>query len=679
MTQPNSSQQSAQIHSVAESSTEGLLRQAHLCVEVIKNIQLGLTIWRLQDANDPTSFVLVASNPAASRITGIGLSTQVGQRILDCFPNLLNYHSNYLHHYAAIACTGRSTSLPIEMSYSDDQMTGVYRVKAFPLPDRQLGLLFEDITDRKAAEQSLQESEQRYATLAQTIPVGVFRTDRHGNRLYVNDRWQEITGIPTDEPSESEWTAALHPQDRDRVVTAWNDCVQRQIFFEEEYRFQRPDNTVGWVLGRAIPQTDDEDNVVGVVGSITDISDRKQAEIALRESEERFRATFEQAAVGIAHIAEDGQWLRVNQTLCDTLGYLREQLMALSYHDITPVEYRDRDRTLLQQLVTGDTDTDVLQKEVVRADGSRIWVEITASAVREEWGDVQPALQLMSTITANEQSTNVPRVKYLLAVIEDISERKQAELDLYERANELSSLNAVLSQTTALLQRRNEELDQFAYVASHDLKAPLRAIANLSEWIEEDLEGKLPDENQRQMQLLRGRVHRMEALIDALLEYSRVGRIPTEQESVDLHDLLAEIVDLLDPPSSVTIALPPPMPALVTRRLLLRQVFANLISNAINHHNRSDGTITVSVRELDDAYEFAIADDGPGIDPKYHQKVFTIFQTLESRDSKESTGIGLAIVKKIIDTEGGNIWIESALGEGSTFYFTWPKAPAKWL
>ncbi len=673
MTQPQPFQQP----DLTQSLAENLLGQTHLCVEVIKNIQLGLTIWHLQNPDDPTSFVLVASNPVASRITGTELSNQAGRRILDCFPNLLKYDSNDLNHYAAIACTGRSSYLPIEVFYSDDRMSGFYRVKAFPLPHRQLGLLFEDITDRKAAEQSLRESEQRYATLAETLPVGIFRSDRSGNRLYVNDRWRDITGISADAPSEAEWATALHPQDRDRVIAAWNHCVQQQIPFQQEYRFQRPDQTIVWVLGRAIPQTDDGD-MVGFVGSITDISDRKQAEIALRESEERFRATFEQAAVGIAHIANTGRWLRVNQTLCNTLGYSREQLMMLSYQDITPAEYLERDRIMLQQLVHGNIDTDVLQKEVVRADGSRIWVEITVSAVREELSDVQPSMTLMSTITANQESADAPSpVKYLLAVIEDISERKQAELALYERANELTALNAVLSQTTALLQRRNEELDQFAYVASHDLKAPLRAIANLSEWIEDDLEGKLPEENQHQMQLLRGRVHRMEALIDALLEYSRVGRIPTAEESVDLHALLSEIVDLLDPPSTITIALPPPIPALITRRLLLRQVFANLISNAIKHHDRPDGTITISVRELNDAYEFAIADDGPGIDPKYHQKVFTIFQTLESRDKTESTGIGLAIVKKIIDTEGGNIWVESALGEGSTFYFTWPKASAR--
>jgi signal transduction histidine kinase len=210
-------------------------------------------------------------------------------------------------------------------------------------------------------------------------------------------------------------------------------------------------------------------------------------------------------------------------------------------------------------------------------------------------------------------------------------------------------------------------------VASHDLKAPLRAIANLSEWIEEDLQGQLPAENQQQMHLLRGRVHRMEALINGLLEYSRVGRMNAPVERVSVPKLLNEIIDSLVPPATFTIELAPHLPTFKTKLLALRQVFSNLLSNAIKHHDAADGRIQVSVKDLGYFYEFAVADDGPGIHPNYHQKIFTIFQTLQARDVKESTGIGLAIVKKIVETEGGTIRIESQENQGATFYFTWPK------
>ncbi|MFM2314905.1 MAG: hypothetical protein RLZZ04_4181, partial [Cyanobacteriota bacterium] len=260
---------------------------------------------------------------------------------------------------------------------------------------------------------------------------------------------------------------------------------------------------------------------------------------------------------------------------------------------------------------------------------------------------------------------------HLIAIIRDVTERQRAEENLQVRANELTRLSKILARTNEELAEKNQELEQFAYVTSHDLKAPLRAIANLSEWIEEDLAGQLPEENQRQMTLLRKRVYRLEALINGLLEYYRAGRTKVTIETVDLNLLLAEIIDSLAPPATLKIEIEPGMPTLQTKKLLLSQVFSNLISNAIKYHDRPDGQIRISAQEQENFYEFAVADDGLGIAPEHQDKVFTIFQTLQSRDQTESTGIGLAIVKKIIETEGGEISLKSKLGEGSTFRFTW--------
>lgn len=260
-----------------------------------------------------------------------------------------------------------------------------------------------------------------------------------------------------------------------------------------------------------------------------------------------------------------------------------------------------------------------------------------------------------------------------IVIMRDIGEFERIEATLQARADELARLTAILAQTNATLENRNRELEQFAYVASHDLKAPLRAIANLSAWIEEDLDGQLPEENQHQMRLLRGRVLRMEALINGLLEYSRIGRTQTSAEVVAVADLLTDVIDSLDPPDSFTIAIAPNMPTLKTKAVLLRQVFANLISNAIKHHDRPNGRIQVSAHDRQTHYEFSVADDGPGIASEYHTKIFVIFQTLQARDTKESTGIGLSIVKKIVESEGGTIWLDSQEGRGAVFSFTWPK------
>jgi signal transduction histidine kinase len=212
-------------------------------------------------------------------------------------------------------------------------------------------------------------------------------------------------------------------------------------------------------------------------------------------------------------------------------------------------------------------------------------------------------------------------------------------------------------------------------VTSHDLKAPLRAIANLSEWIEEDLEDKLDEDTRHQMNLLRGRVHRMENLINGLLQYSRVGRVKQKPERVNVNQLLAEVIDSLAPPAEFTINIIGEMPTLITERLPLQQVFSNLISNGIKHHDRVDGKLEIAVKDLGEFYQFTVTDDGPGIAPEYQEKVFTIFQTLKARDQAENTGIGLSIIKKTVETQGGTIQLDSQVGQGASFRFTWKKNP----
>jgi PAS domain S-box-containing protein len=259
----------------------------------------------------------------------------------------------------------------------------------------------------------------------------------------------------------------------------------------------------------------------------------------------------------------------------------------------------------------------------------------------------------------------------------DIDEQKRAEEALAQRAEELARVSDDLRATAARLEERNRELEQFNYVVSHDLKAPLRAIGSLSEWLEEDLQDQLTNESLRNMQLLRGRVYRLEALINGLLQYSRLGSSKLRFELVLVAELLAEVIDSLSPPPGFTVVVQPPMPILNTDRMLLGQVFTNLIDNAITHHHRPQGQVKITVSEQEDFYEFAVSDDGLGIDERFYNKIFMIFQTLEPRDKRERTGIGLALVKRIVKRQGGQIWIVSAVGKGSTFYFTWPKKPVR--
>ncbi|MCF8366926.1 MAG: hypothetical protein K9H16_14150, partial [Bacteroidales bacterium] len=211
---------------------------------------------------------------------------------------------------------------------------------------------------------------------------------------------------------------------------------------------------------------------------------------------------------------------------------------------------------------------------------------------------------------------------------------------------------------------------------SHDLKAPLRAINNLSEWIEEDVIEIVNEETRENLQLLRGRVQRMEGLINGILQYSRAGRIKNNNTMVDLRQLLTDIINTSSTKPNAEFIFPDRLPKIYSERVALEQILGNFISNAIKYNDTENPRVEIGFKDTESFWEFSVKDNGPGIQESYHDKIFVIFQTLNARDKVESTGVGLAIVKKLVDDKGGKVWLESKPGEGSTFYFTWPK---EWL
>lgn len=249
---------------------------------------------------------------------------------------------------------------------------------------------------------------------------------------------------------------------------------------------------------------------------------------------------------------------------------------------------------------------------------------------------------------------------YIIGVSRDITARRKAEKEREEFIEKLREMN--------------EELEDFAYIVSHDLKAPLRGISTLTSWLMEDYKDSLDEEGQDLVQLLNRRVGRMYGLIEGILQYSRIGRTEVKNESLDLNKIVLEVMESLEVPKGFEMSVDDNLPIILNDETQVRQIFQNFISNGIKYNDKGEnGSVKVSCQDLGEYWEFCVADNGPGIPPKYHEKIFQIFQTLQRRDDFESTGIGLTIVSKIIKNNAGTIRIESDIGKGARFYFTLKK------
>jgi PAS domain S-box-containing protein len=260
-------------------------------------------------------------------------------------------------------------------------------------------------------------------------------------------------------------------------------------------------------------------------------------------------------------------------------------------------------------------------------------------------------------------------INRLLAVSRDITERKKAE-------ESIENLNRDLRSTVALLTQSNKQLREFAHIAAHDLKTPLRGIGMLAQWLAQDYRDRFDDHGRRQIGLLVSRVERMDNLIDAVLQYSTLVRNGQNEHQVDLNLLLKVVLDKIQPPQNIKITINKDLPNIICNEEHIIQVFYNLISNAVEFMDKPQGRITIDCTEEDGFWRFSVSDNGPGIAPKHFERIFRLFQILGDHDQFETTGAGLTVAKRIIELYGGRIWLASEAGLGATFFFTLPQQPA---
>lgn len=476
-----------------------------------------------------------------------------------------------------------------------------------------------DITERK-------RQEERFRLVVEAAPNAMVMIDSQGKIEMVNAQTEAIFGYAREEllgqPMEVLIPArfrAHHPGLRSNFFT---QPSSRSMGSGRDLFGLRKDGSEFPVeIGLNPIETADG---IKVLSAIVDISERKR-------QEERFRLVVEAAPNAMVMIDSLGKIEMVNAQTEHLFGYQREELLGQPMEILIPARFRPQHPGLRSSYFASPstramgTGRDLFG---VRKDGSEFQIEIGLNPIQTADG-----------------------LKVLSAIV-DISERKRF---------------------TDELSRRNQELNSFAYVASHDLKSPLRGVDQLATWLTEDLAGKIDDETNEHLRLMRMRIKRMEKLLDDLLLYFRAGQSGGSVERIDVAELVRDVFDLCCSDKSFRLELQGEFPRYHTHKVPLELVFRNLISNSIKHHDTRQGCIVVQAIPNDQWLEFAVCDDGPGIAPEHRERVFAMFQTLRPRDEVEGSGMGLAIIKKTIESLGGSIALSDNQPRGAIFRFTWPR------
>lgn len=466
-------------------------------------------------------------------------------------------------------------------------------------------------------------------------------TDQDGRIILANAPVLRLFGYATDElidqPIETLLPQRFHGAHVSHRTNYFSQPRARNMGSGIELFGKRKDDTE-FPVEVSLSPLKTEQGVHLVMATIHDITRRKQAEAALLESEARMRAIFDTAVDSIVTIDEHGIIERFNPAAQRLFGYAEAEVAGKNVSMLMPSPYRERhDGYLSRYMQTGEKRVIGSGREVIglRKDGSVFPMDLSVAEM------------------------NFPGRRMFTGMVRNISERKFAE-----------EQHGFLLQEIA---EANEELTNFAYVVSHDLKAPLRAIGALADWLSTDYAEKFDAEGKDHMRLLISRVHRMGALIDGILQYSRVGRIKETPASVELNSLVRDVIDLLAPPPHIKISIEGSLPTVKIEPTRIQQVFQNLISNAIKYMDKPEGKIRIDCSAEEDHWKFTVIDNGPGIEKRHFERIFLLFQTLAPRDRIESTGVGLALVKKIVEMYGGEVGLESSIGVGTTFTFTLPR------
>jgi PAS domain S-box-containing protein len=588
-------------------------------------------------------------NKAWEEMFGVAAASFVGKEVRDLYPQHPEIAELHVARDRELWERPGAQSYPTQIVTPDGRRRDTIYYKAtYPSqgePQGLVGAIF-DVTARARAESALRESEERFRAVVDSANEGMLIYDRSLNIIAGNRAAERIVGLPLAQlvgkpgftsvlPCVRADGTPLPEAERPTRVTVRSGQAQTDL----RIGIQRAGGAVTWLsVNTAFLRRVDDTDYYGLVSTITDVTEQTNAAARLKESEARFRQTFELAASGICHVV-DGRFVRVNKSLCEILGYSEKELLGKGVKEVSHPDDRDLTDAGRAKIRAGELDQARFEKRYLRRDGSVVWCDLAIALVRDAAG--------------------MPL--YEIAVFDDITERKKSEAALHAAHEELK--------------RSNAELEQFAYVASHDLQEPLRMVASYTQLLARRYDARLDQDAREFMSYIVDGATRMKQLIEDLLAYSRVGTKGHEFKPVALEVPLRRALFNLragieEAGAAVTYD---PLPTVQGDEVQLGQLWQNLIGNALKFRSGSVPRIHLGVTDSPEEWTIEVRDNGIGIEPQYFERIFMVFQRLHNKGEYPGTGIGLAICKKVVERHGGRIWVESRAGEGTSFHFTLPK------
>lgn len=594
----------------------------------------------------PVDYRFLVINASFERQTG--LHDAVGKRMREFAPD---HEEHWFEIYGKIALTGES----VRFENRAEQLRRWYDVYAFRFGEPknlQVAILFNDITERKKAEKALQESlketlDYKYALDESSI---VAITDQNGIITYVNDNFCKVSKFNREElvgRDHSIIKSGFHP--KEFISNLWATIVNGKVW-RDDVKNKAKDGTYFWLDTTIVPFLDEQGKPYQYVTIRSDITQRKELEEKISllnrglqkrveektreviEKEQQYRFLLQNMREGIQLIGYDWKYLFINNSVVEQSKYSNEELlghtMMEKYPGIENTElFKVLNRCMKERI------PELIENEFSFPDGTKEWYELSIQPVQE-------GLFILSM---------------------DITKRKKAEEKLKKYTEELKS--------------SNDELERFAYVASHDLQEPLRMVSSFLNLLEEEFDQNLSKTAREYIHYAVDGAGRMKILVNDLLSYSRVGTNKEEFIATDLNEAMDYVTRVLDEDikKNQAVITVNTLPVITANKILINQLFMNLVSNALKYRSDKKPEIEIGYTEEKHKHVFYVKDNGIGIDPRFFDKIFIIFQRLHNKAEYSGTGIGLAICKKIVETHKGNIWLESQEGKGSTFYFSIPK------